>query len=92
VTINNVGEANATDVTCDITIEGGLVIKPKDFSGSQPNLGVAQNFTVVGAPKGIGLGFLTPIPTIKISVNCTEGIGATKTVPAKIFFSKITLQ
>jgi photosystem II stability/assembly factor-like uncharacterized protein len=91
VTINNVGEANATDVTCDITIEGGLVIKPKDFSGSQPNLGVAQNFTVVGAPKGIGLGFLTPIPTIKISVNCTEGIGATKTVPAKIFFSKITL-
>jgi hypothetical protein len=92
VTITNIGEANATDVTCDITIEGGLVIKPKDFSGSLANLGVGQNFTVLGAPKGIGLGFLTPTPTIKISVNCTEGISAAKTVPAKIFFSKVTIQ
>ncbi|DAC71755.1 MAG TPA: hypothetical protein DSN98_08770 [Thermoplasmata archaeon] len=92
VTVTNIGEANATGVTCAITLEGGLFIKPKDFSGSQANLGVGQNFTIPGAPKGIGLGFITPIPTIKISVNCTEGIGATKSVPAKIFFSKITLQ
>jgi len=92
VTINNIGEANATDVTCNITIEGGLVIKPKQFSGSQANLGIGQNFIIACAPKGIGLGILTPIPSIKIDVTCGEGINATKTVAAKIFFSKVTLQ
>jgi photosystem II stability/assembly factor-like uncharacterized protein len=92
VTINNIGEANATNVTCNITIEGGLIIKPKEFSGSQANLGIGQNFTIPCAPKGIGLGFLTPIPSIKIDVTCSEGINATKTVPAKIFFSMVTLQ
>jgi len=92
VTVNNIGEAAATDVTCDVTIEGGLFVKPKEFSGTQANLGIGANFTVLGAPKGIGLGLFKPMPTITINVNCTEGISATKTVEAKIFFSKITLQ
>jgi len=92
MTITNIGEANATDVTCNVTIEGGLFMTPKEFSGSKPNLGIGQNFTVIGATKGIGLGILIPIPMIKINVNCTEGIGATKTVQAKIFFSMVTLE
>jgi hypothetical protein len=93
VTIKNIGEAEATNVTCDVTIEGGLFIKPKDFSKTQVTLDVGGNFTLVGAPKGIGLGILKKlIPTITINVNCTEGIGATKTVEAKIFFSKVKLQ
>jgi photosystem II stability/assembly factor-like uncharacterized protein len=92
VTVKNIGEADATNVTCDVTIEGGLFIKPKDFSKTQATLDIGGNFTLVGAPKGIGLGLLKPMPTIKINVNCTEGISATKTVQAKIFFSKITLQ
>ena len=91
VTINNIGDADATNVACDVTIEGGLFIKPKDFSGTQGTLASGANFTVVGAPKGIGLGLLKPMPTITINVNCTEGISATKTVQAKIFFSKVTL-
>jgi len=92
VKINNIGEGSATDVTCDIIIEGGLFLKPKEFSGSQVTLGFGQNFTIPCAPKGIGLGFLTPIPSIKIDVTCSEGVSATKTVQAKIFFSKVTLQ
>jgi photosystem II stability/assembly factor-like uncharacterized protein len=92
VTVTNIGEVNATDVTCDINIEGGLIVNPKAFSDSAANLGVGENFTVLCAPKGIGLGFLTPIPTIKISVNCTEGVPATKTATAKLFFSMVTLQ
>ena len=91
VTVKNVGDGAATNVTCDVTIVGGLVIKPKDFSKTQATLDSGGNFTLVGAPKGIGLGILTPKPTIKINVNCTEGIGATYTVQAKIFFSKITI-
>jgi hypothetical protein len=92
VTVKNVGDGEATDVTCDITIAGGLFIKPKEFTGDQATLGVGANFTVVGAPKGIGLGLLKPMPTITINVNCTQGVSATKTVPAKIFFSKVTIQ
>jgi hypothetical protein len=92
VTIDNIGDAEATGVTCNITITGGLFIKPKAFSGLKPTLGIGQNFTVVGAPKGIGLGKLKPMPTITINVNCNEGISAAKTVNAKIFFSKVTQQ
>jgi len=92
IIIQNVGEVNATDFTCEITIDDGLFIKPKIFSGSQANLGIGKNFTVLGAPKGIGLGILTPIPKITINVNCTEGISTTKMVQAKIFFSKVTIQ
>lgn len=92
VTVKNIGEASATDVTCDIVIAGGLFVNPKEFSGDQANLDIGQEFTVSGAPKGIGLGLLKPVPSITISVTCAEGISATKTVNAKIFFSKVTLQ
>lgn len=92
VTVENVGDANATEVTCHITIAGGLFMTPKEFSGSQAILGIGRNFTVLGVPKGIGLGIFTPIPTITINVNCTEGISATKTIQAKIFFSRVTIQ
>jgi len=92
VTVTNVGEANATNVLCDIAITGGLFLKPKIFSGSQANLGIGQNFTIACAPKGIGLGLLKPIPSIKMDATCDEGVNATKTVTAKIFFSKVSLQ
>jgi photosystem II stability/assembly factor-like uncharacterized protein len=92
VKVTNVGDGGATNVTCAITITGGLIVKPKDFSGSIAALAPSEILTVTGAPKGIGLGILTPIPSIKIDVACSEGITATKTVAAKIFFSSVTLQ
>jgi photosystem II stability/assembly factor-like uncharacterized protein len=92
VRVRNVGDLVAHNVTCDVTFAGGLFIKPKGFTMTQLTLDVGANFTVTGTPKGIGLGLFTPLPTINITVNCTQGIGATKTVQAKIFFSKITLQ
>jgi photosystem II stability/assembly factor-like uncharacterized protein len=92
VIVMNVGDKAATNVTCDVTIEGGLFIRPKDFSKTEASLDVGANFTLLCAPKGIGLGLLKPMPTITINVNCSEGIGAVKTVQAKIFFSKVTLQ
>jgi hypothetical protein len=92
VKVSNVGEADATNVTCNIAITGGFIVNPKTFSGSQATLAMGGNMTIVGAPKGIGLGILLTIPSIKIDVTCGEGITATKTVTAKIFFSKVTLQ
>ena len=92
VDVKNIGEAEATNVMCDISIEGGLIIIPKAFSDSQASLGVGMNFTVACAPKGIGLGILTPVPSITIDVTCDQGINATRTVGAKILFSRVILQ
>jgi len=91
VAVTNIGEANATNVTCNITIEGGLFMSPKDFSGLAPNIGIGQNFTLLCLTKGIGIGLFIPLPIIKIKVNCTEGINATQSVQAKVFFSMVTL-
>jgi hypothetical protein len=91
VTITNIGGVKATNTTCNVSIEGGLFMTPKVFSASEQDLDIGQNFTVIGATKGIGLGILIPIPTIKIIVNCTEGVSVIKAVQATIFFSMVTL-
>lgn len=91
VDITNVGEASATNVVCDIGITGGLFIIPKEFTGNQPTLGVGETLSIPCKPMGIGLGLILPIPTIKMDATCDEGISATKSAQAKIFFSKVTL-
>jgi len=92
VSINNVGEAAATNVVCNIGITGGLFIRPKEFTGNQATLGVGQTFSILCKPKGIGLGLVKPIPSIQMDVTCDEGISATKTSTAKIFFSNVKIQ
>ena len=92
VTVTNVGEANATNVVCNIEIAGGLFLKPKTFNGSQATLAVGETFDIPCAPKGIGLGILTPLPSIQMNAICDEGASAAKTSAAKIFFSQVTLQ
>jgi hypothetical protein len=92
VKVANSGEATATAVTCDIAITGGLFITPKTFSGNQTTLAIGANFTLACAPKGIGLGFIKPMPTITITISCDEGVNVTKIVQAKIFLTKVTLQ
>ncbi|MFA5102578.1 MAG: hypothetical protein WC525_05450, partial [Candidatus Thermoplasmatota archaeon] len=88
----NVGEAAATNVDCNIGITGGLFIIPKEFTGNQATLGVGQTVSILCKPKGIGLGLLKPIPSIQMDVTCDEGISATKTSTAKIFFSNVKIQ
>lgn len=92
VTVSNVGEANATNVVCDIAITGGLFITPKEFSDTQGTLGVGETFTIACAPKGIGLGIIFPMPSIKMDATCDEGVNATKTSAARVFLTKVTLQ
>jgi uncharacterized repeat protein (TIGR01451 family) len=92
VVVKNIGEADATNVVCNITITGGLFVKPKTFSGSQATLAVGETFDIPCAPKGIGLGILTPLPSIQMDATCDEGANAAKTSAAKIFFSQVTLQ
>jgi len=91
VNVINVGDKAATTVTVNITITGGFSVKPKEFTASQATLTVGRNIAVDCAVKGIDLGIIQPIPSIKIDVTCSEGVSATKTIQAKIFFSKVTI-
>jgi hypothetical protein len=92
VNITNIGDADATDVTCDIAITDGFFVTPKTFSGNETSLAIGATFTVTGAPLGIGLGIIKPVPKITITVNCHEDVNATRTVQAKILLKRIILQ
>lgn len=92
VNVTNVGDDTATNVTVSITISGGFIIRPTDFTASLATCEVGQNIGVDCAVKGLGLGIFKPIPSLKIDVTCSEDVTATKTVQAKIFFSRVTLQ
>ena len=73
VVIKNVGNADATGVEYDITIEGGLIIIPKTDSGDLGTLVPGQSVNVTFGPMGIGLGIITPMPKITVAAECTEG-------------------
>jgi hypothetical protein len=90
--INNSGFAPATNLSWSITVDGGLIVLGKETTGSIATIAVGEGATVLSGPKGIGLGILFPIPSITITVTCNEGMTATKTVQAKILFSKVILQ
>jgi hypothetical protein len=46
---------------------------------------------VSGAPKGIGLGIIFPMPNIKVHVTCDQNVTADKAAAAKILLTKVTL-
>jgi hypothetical protein len=94
VTVKNVGDAAATNISYAVGITGGLWIKQRDFSGTQASLASGANFSFTEKIMGIGLGILKskPVPSITITVTCSENVTAVKTVSARIFFSKVTLQ
>jgi hypothetical protein len=91
-TINNTGYAAATNITWSITIDGGFIFKGKETTGAIETIAVEQTATITSAPKGIGLGILLPPPSITITLACAEGVSVTKTIPAKILFSKVIIQ
>jgi len=94
VTVKNVGDGDATNISYTVGITGGLWIKQRDFSGSKALLAAGANFSFAEKVMGIGLGILKskPIPTITVSLTCSQGASATKAVNAKIMFSKVTIQ
>ena len=91
-TINNTGYAPATNISWSITIEGGIILKGKETTGEINTLDLGETITIIANPKGIGLGFFFPLPSITINLTCAEGVTLAKTIQAKLFFSKVTIQ
>lgn len=90
--ISNTGLAPATNITWSITIDGGLIFKGKETTGMIETIAIDDTSSITSAPKGIGLGILLPTPRITITASCTEGVSVNKTLKAKIFISKVTIQ
>jgi len=93
VTVTNVGDAEATNISYAVNITGGLWVKQRLFTGTHASLAIGANFSFTEKIMGIGLGIIKkPVPSIKVTVTCSQGVTQTKTVNAKIFLSKVTLQ
>jgi hypothetical protein len=68
-------------------------MKQRDFSGAKASLISGANFSFTESIMGIGLGIIKkPLPTITVSLTCDQNVTASRTVSAKIFLSKVTLQ
>ncbi len=93
VNVKNVGDGDATSVNCVVNITGGLFMKQRLFTETKSLIATGGNFSFTEKVMGIGLGIIKkPIPSITISITCAENVSATRTVNAKIFLSKVTLQ
>jgi photosystem II stability/assembly factor-like uncharacterized protein len=93
VNVKNVGDGDATNVNCVVNITGGLWVKQRLFTETKSLIAVGGNFSFTKKVMGIGLGIIKkPLPSITITVTCSENVTATRTVNVKIFLSKVTLQ
>jgi len=92
VAIKNVGDGNATNVKWDITIDGGFIIIPRTDSGELGTLAPDQSANVTFGPMGIGLGIITAMPKITVTVTCDEGPSAEESAEARIILFFVIIQ
>jgi outer membrane protein assembly factor BamB len=90
IDIENKGAANATGVTGQLVITGGLFIHQGAYSFPE-TIPAGETITVDVPLFGVGLGFLKAIPQISVNINCTEGSSDTTLAHFKIFLSRITM-
>lgn len=91
ISIENIGDSSATDLDVNITITGGFIMFPGDYEYLD-NIQVGDSIEITMSMFGIGLGIFTPIPEITVSVTCDEESSDEKSVEARIFLSKVTIQ
>jgi len=92
VAIKNIGDGDATNVEYNIDIEGGLIIIPRTDSGNLGTLSPSQSANVTFGPMGIGLGIITPMPKITVTVECAEGLSTEKSADARIILFFVMIQ
>jgi hypothetical protein len=89
VSIRNNGNGDATDVSYNIEITGGLFINPKSESGDLGTLGPGDSEKITFSPFGIGFGIFTPMPNIIVTANCAEGSSDSRSQSARIILTSV---
>ena len=92
VEIKNVGDADATDVEWNITIDGGLFINERNISGTKTNLAFGESVEMVMSLFGIGLGIMTDIPTITVTAHAADVDTVEATATAWVICPFVILQ
>ena len=90
IEIENIGDGNATSVTGNLLITGGLFIHQGTYVFPE-TIPAGETATVVVPLFGIGLGFLKAVPQVTVNVTCAEGSTATAVQQFKLFLSRVTI-
>ena len=91
VTISNIGNSIATDVEWSMTITGGLIMLPRGDSGIIKSIESDESEDVTINILGIGIGIITEMPSIEITITCTEGVMYSESTNAKIVIRNVNL-
>lgn len=90
IEIENSGDANATGVTGDVLITGGLFIHQGLYTFPE-TIEAGKKVTVIVPLFGIGFGILKDMPQITVTVTCTEQSAITATTQFKVFLSRVMI-
>jgi len=84
VAITNIGDAVATNININITIQGGVIVFPKEHSFEIETLNSIDTVKHFVPVIGIGLGIFNPMPEINVVAKCAEGTYAEEKASFKI--------
>ena len=90
IKIENSGEINATGVTRELIITGGLFIFQGNYQFPD-TIPAGETETIIVPLFGIGLGILKDLPQITISVTCAEHSSDTANQKFKIILTRVIL-
>ncbi len=82
--IKNIGNADAAGINWSVTIEGGLFIFPREFSGTLESLDPGESAEIKIKIFGIGLGILTDIVRIIVTVSAPNANTVEEIATAKV--------
>lgn len=91
IVVKNTGDANATSIDVNISIDGGLFIMLPTLPDQIPSLAPGASEEVNIPVFGVGFGILTAMPNITIGATCDEGSSDEESAEARIFLTKVTL-
>ena len=91
VVITNVGESNITDIEVDITVAGGLFVYLPTPTYNIPYLDANESQELTIPVFGFGLGILTALPAISITVAAPGVSTVQESQHAKIMFSRVII-
>ena len=90
IEIENSGAANATGVTGELVITGGLFILRGKYLFPK-TIATGEKETIIVPLFGIGLGILKDLPQVTINVTCAEQSSDTADQQFKIFLSRVII-